>query len=260
MTAFPTKILLATDRSDDALLAARAAADLSSKTDSELHVVHVWQDEFPRAYAVTMPSVRSCWCEQQADRLLVEQVKHVEGARGKVKEAHLRQGRVAEEIVGLADDLNVGLIVMGSRGLGTVKRLVVGSVSEGVVSLAPCPVLVTRGSWPPSRVIVGDDSSEEARKACELAAGIGRLFGTCVLLVRAFYPTFHLPPPGFLRRARGEENPRARLDELLKTEEAERVLEKQAEELERVLGRRPQTRVAVGDAAAIMLEVAAEES
>src|SRR3712207_9215315 len=77
--------------------------------------------------------------------------------------AHLRKGRPAEEIVALAEELDAGLVVLGSRGLGLVKRLVVGSVAEGVVSLAPCPVLVVRGgeaAWPPSRVVVGDRSEE----------------------------------------------------------------------------------------------------
>src|SRR5215213_7175950 len=44
MSIFPTKILLATDGSKDANLAARAAIDLSKKAGSELHAVHVWHD------------------------------------------------------------------------------------------------------------------------------------------------------------------------------------------------------------------------
>jgi nucleotide-binding universal stress UspA family protein len=41
MSIFPTRILLATDGSEEAELATRAAADLAGKTDSELHVVHI---------------------------------------------------------------------------------------------------------------------------------------------------------------------------------------------------------------------------
>ena len=43
MDIFPTKILLATDGSEDAALATRAAADLSIRTGSELYVVHAWR-------------------------------------------------------------------------------------------------------------------------------------------------------------------------------------------------------------------------
>ena len=42
MSIFPTKVLLATDGSEEAALAARTAADLAQKTGSELHVVHVF--------------------------------------------------------------------------------------------------------------------------------------------------------------------------------------------------------------------------
>ncbi len=250
---FPPRILLAIDGSEDAALAAQAAADLHARTGAELHLVHVWQG-FPlwpglqrSAYSEQAIEEYTDLHEQEAQQLMEQQANKVKEAGADVAGTHLREGRPAEEISDLAEELGAGLVVIGSRGLGLVKCLVVGSVSEGVVSLAPCPVLVIRGSWPPSRVIVGDDFSEDARKAGELAAGIGRLFGTSVLLVRTFYPTFHL---------RGEGNPRARLDELLKTEEIEKVLEKRAEKLEKVLGRLPQVRVAVGDAAAVILEIA----
>ena len=48
------------------------------------------------------------------------------------------------EIVALAEELGVGLIVMGSRGLGGIRRAVMGSVSDSVVRHAHCPVLIVR--------------------------------------------------------------------------------------------------------------------
>ena len=50
MSIFPTKVLLASDSSDDANLAARAAASISEETGSELHVVHAWQQPIPPGY------------------------------------------------------------------------------------------------------------------------------------------------------------------------------------------------------------------
>jgi nucleotide-binding universal stress UspA family protein len=44
INAFPAKILVATDGSEDALLAAQAAIELAGRTGAELHVVHAWQD------------------------------------------------------------------------------------------------------------------------------------------------------------------------------------------------------------------------
>src|SRR5215204_4576701 len=177
MEGFPAKILLATDGSEDAALAARAAADLSEKAGSELHLVHVLP-RFPRyAYPGVTPQVYS-------RVLLEEQVKGI-GARGaRVAESHTRRGPIADEILDLAEELGADLIVVGSRGLGPVRGLLLGSVSGGIVHGATSPVLVLRGgenAWPPNRIVVGDDGSEEAKGAGVLAARIAKLLDAGVL-------------------------------------------------------------------------------
>ena len=141
-----------------------------------------------------------------------------------------KKGRPAEKIAGLADDLGVGLAVVGSRGLGAVKRLAVGSVSEGVVLLSPCPVLVMRGgegAWPPS---------------LPAPRGGGR---ACYGLLQP-----HAREPGRThaydaqaRRASGE---------------AWGALSRLAGGLEDTLGTRPESRAVLGGAAAV-LQGAAEE-
>jgi nucleotide-binding universal stress UspA family protein len=155
------KILLATDGSEEAELAARVAVELAKSTDSELHLVHVkltpltppypdvldWREDLERA-------------EREARELLDEQVKMVEEAGGTVAGAHLREELPAEEIVALAEDLGVRLIVVGSRNRGLIRRALAGSVSDSVVRHAHRPVLVvsshkaadnrarlSRGTW-----------------------------------------------------------------------------------------------------------------
>ena len=65
-------------------------------------------------------------------------------AGGEVAGAHARVGRPDAEIVGLAQELGAGLIVLGSRGLGRLRRALMGSVSNSVIRHAHCPVLVVR--------------------------------------------------------------------------------------------------------------------
>jgi len=141
MSIFPTTILLATDGSRDAELAATTAVDLAKGTNSELHVVHVGQF-VPTLLAQT--EVEPVQLQHEAQQLLDEQVRRVEEAGGTVKEAHLRLGRADEEIVDLAHDMGAGFIVMGSRGRGRMRRALMGSVSDSVVRHAHCPVTIVR--------------------------------------------------------------------------------------------------------------------
>ena len=50
----------------------------------------------------------------------------------------------AQKIVQVAEDIEAGLIVMGNRGLGGIRRALIGSVSDSVIRHAHCPVLVVR--------------------------------------------------------------------------------------------------------------------
>jgi nucleotide-binding universal stress UspA family protein len=141
VSIFPTKILVATDGSREAQLAATTAADLANTTNSELHVVHVGQFE-PTFLAQT--EVEPAELEREAQRLLDEQVRTVEEAGGTVKEAHLRLGRADEEILDLAHSLGIGMIMLGSRGRGKIRRALMGSVSDSVVRHAHSPVTIVR--------------------------------------------------------------------------------------------------------------------
>ena len=144
MSIFPTKILVATDGSREAQLALTTAADLANSTDSELHVLHV--GELPLVYHPERHAYRTQYEEQEkeAQQILEAEVERIDGAGTTVAQAHLRMGRADEEIVELAQSIDAGLIVMGSRGQGRLRRALVGSVSESVVRHAHCPVTIVR--------------------------------------------------------------------------------------------------------------------
>ena len=152
MSIFPTKILLATDGSREAQLAASTATDLASSTNSELHLLCVAPGNPDPVYQIHEGSLRYETYQQaleavkgEAQKVLDEQVQKVKVAGGSIKEAHLRIGeRRDQAIIHLAEELGAGLIVMGSRGLGGVRRSLMGSVSDSVVRHAHCPVMIAR--------------------------------------------------------------------------------------------------------------------
>jgi nucleotide-binding universal stress UspA family protein len=147
MSIFPTTILLATDGSEEAQLASTTAADLAEKTNLELHVLTVGPDyplyELPEHPAEFEDVLREN--RREAKEVLEQQAKRIEESGVSVKETHLREGRADEEIVEVAEEIGAGLIVMGSRGYGRLRRALLGSVSDAVVRHAHCPVTIVRG-------------------------------------------------------------------------------------------------------------------
>ena len=152
VSVFPTKILLATDGSQEATLAGQTAADIAQKTGSELYVVYV--EEYPSnlrsaygPYMFLSPEKVEALIKEAdsaAEKTLDEQVGHIKGAGGVVTGSYLKHGEADQEIVELADRIGAGLIVIGSRGLGGIRRALMGSVSDSVVRHAHCPVLIVR--------------------------------------------------------------------------------------------------------------------
>lgn len=193
MSIFPAKILLATDGSRESELATRTAVNLSQKTDSELHVIHVF-DVAP--IGLLYPEATDPQGLEQQDPILLEdrerrsgqrgrevldaEVERVRSAGGTVAQSHLMMGDVAREIVHLAEDLGAGLIVMGSRGHGGIRRTLMGSVSDAVVRHAHCSVMVVRRKPVvfPSKILLATDGSEDANLAAKTAAELAQTTGS----------------------------------------------------------------------------------
>jgi nucleotide-binding universal stress UspA family protein len=214
MSIFPTKVLLATDGSKEAELATRIAAELANKTGSELHVVHVfsvipWYPAYPEATDFDETELEGSVLEedlqriseQRARELLEAEVEKVRSVGGTLAQAHLAEGGAPQEIVSLAEEVGAGLIVMGSRGQGGIRRALMGSVSLSVVHHAHCSVLVVRSSgdqqekrYPPGKVLLAFDGSKEASAAARVAVEFANATGSelHILHVTASEP---YPPP-----------------------------------------------------------------
>ena len=247
MSVLPERILLPTDGSEDAIRAAEAASDLARRRGAELHVVHVWHDVRGFAHDFVKRELR-----RQGQEILDEQVERIRASGGEVTKAYLRRGRTSNEVIALSKEIDADLLVVGSRGLGTVRRILMGSQSEEIVHHAQVPVIVLTGAedfWPPARIIIGEDFSDDARKAGELAAAISKLYGAEGLLVYS-HPDLPEVPPGEARSA---------VQNLTEMRERDKsMLEERASELEEILGRRPEIRISGGYPANVLLEASQE--
>jgi nucleotide-binding universal stress UspA family protein len=142
------RILLAAYGSEGTEFAAQTAIRLANSTDCELHLIYV--ERLPRYPAYAPISVRHLEWElpEGAERAGLERLweldRTIRITGGTVAGAHLRVGEVAQEVVDLAEELEVDLIVVGTRGRSVIGRALMGSVSDSIVRHARCPVVVAR--------------------------------------------------------------------------------------------------------------------
>jgi nucleotide-binding universal stress UspA family protein len=147
---FGGRILLATDGHPEAERALGVAATLSERLGAELHLVSVEPVPDPPSW----PEARIMSSELRGDvreraedaarKLLEGQAEKIEEMDLEVSEVHAVAGRPDTEIVRVAEEVGAGLVVVGSRGMGPLRRSVMGSVSDSVVRHAHGSVLVVR--------------------------------------------------------------------------------------------------------------------
>jgi nucleotide-binding universal stress UspA family protein len=149
--ALGNKILVATDYSNEARMAVETAVELADASGSELHIVHALPVEpstpFPYPYDRYASERWEAWLKQakkEARIFVEEQAERIESESGVSVRPHLRFGRPERETVELGEELDAGLMVVGSRGVGGILKDQMGSVSDAVVRRAHCAVLVVR--------------------------------------------------------------------------------------------------------------------
>ena len=139
----PNRIVVAIDGSDESLAAARYAIEIAKMANAELmalHVIHLPE------YVSDEVSIRLKEELNARGQLALTAVRQSAQGRGVV--LHERTvsttKSVVETICGCAVSDGAGMIVLGTRGVGGVAKLMLGSVAAGVVRSAYCPVLVVR--------------------------------------------------------------------------------------------------------------------
>jgi nucleotide-binding universal stress UspA family protein len=145
------KVLVATDGSKNAERAIDAAGQVAKQFSSELIVLSVVMELVPPVYSpigVDVPTVDySAYlnrAESDAKKIAEDAAKKL-GSSINTRIVVLRSvTSVAEAILEEASNENVNLIVVGTRGLGGFRKLLLGSVSSAVVEHSPCSVLVIR--------------------------------------------------------------------------------------------------------------------
>jgi nucleotide-binding universal stress UspA family protein len=141
-----TRILVPTDFSATADAALEYAFGIAERFGASLQLLHVLDDPFvfegmsAEAYIAEAPTLRTAMLEDARERL-----RHRAAPRNGVNvETEVLFGHGARTIAEYAAERGIDLIVMGTHGRTGFAHLMVGSVAERLVRIAPCPVLTVR--------------------------------------------------------------------------------------------------------------------
>lgn len=142
------KILVPTDFSESARHALVYGCSFAREYRAELLLLHVVEDIAVSYASDLFPVPMAHVFQELSGYAKTELQKLVEEARGKGLSARelLAQGRPSSEILRIAKEETVDLIVLGTHGKGVLDQALFGSTTERVVRNAPCPVLTVRPS------------------------------------------------------------------------------------------------------------------
>jgi nucleotide-binding universal stress UspA family protein len=151
-------VLVATDFSEPSAVALAYGRELARTFAAKLCVLHIAESvistpglEFYGASITDLHGSIEAAARREMDALLTEEDRRQLGAEGVVRVG----ANVAPAIVEYAEEAEVDLIVMGTHGRGPLTHLLMGSVAERVVRMAPCPVLTVR--HPEREFVAADD-------------------------------------------------------------------------------------------------------
>jgi nucleotide-binding universal stress UspA family protein len=152
------KVLVPLDGSEHSDRALEIAIQITKKFGAKMTLLHVYSVTVPAVISpepttltpAGVPVVTSAEIAKiiEAARMVGNRV--LAGGEQKAKSANvevetvLREGNTVQEIVAMAKEGKFDLIVMGARGISRIRELLMGSVSEGVIKNAHCPVLVVK--------------------------------------------------------------------------------------------------------------------
>jgi nucleotide-binding universal stress UspA family protein len=201
-------VLVPIDFSAPSLEAIEAALPLIKHFGADLHLVHVFEPDYPASSMVAIPLVVPELEVGERVRRLRDVAKDYSVP---LRRENIRaiKGRPFEEICRLAQEIDIDLIVIATRGNTGLIHLLLGSTAERVVRYSPCPVLVVRGSDSKKKsaqqlatfrkILVPVDFSDCSMKGLEYAKKLAREFRAKLILLHSIALQYYVASDEYAR-------------------------------------------------------------
>lgn len=139
-------ILVGVDFSIESRQALNWAKFISQKCEGEIHVLHTIESGVLQGTPFEFPSLQNL--VPNAEQTILEAFKNFDSniAFPTLSHHHVTHGIASKEMVSLADKLAANLVVIGPHGSGGMKELLIGSTTDRIVRMSPCPVFIAKKS------------------------------------------------------------------------------------------------------------------
>ena len=210
-----TNVLVPIDFSKRSLEAVEFALPLIKRFGADLHLVHIFEPDYPFASMAAMPLIVPELEVGKRVRRHLKSVAKKYSIELRQENTHACKGRPFEEICRLARDRGIDLIVATTRGLTGLKHLALGSTAERIVRYSPCPVLVvhplnlkekaerngkgTKRELGLGRILVPIDFSDCSMKGLAYARALAKQFGSKLVLLNSVALQYYVASDEYAR-------------------------------------------------------------
>jgi nucleotide-binding universal stress UspA family protein len=200
-------VLVPIDFSERSLEALETALSLTKRIGAQLHLIHVYEPDYPFTTLMALPIVLPPVQVAQGVRRHLKDVAKKFGVELRAGNTHAVEGRPFEEICRIAREQKIDLIVAATRGNTGVKHLLLGSTAERIVRHSPCPVLVVRpkaknGAKPNlmfGKILVPVDFSECSLKGLEYGKALAKQFDSKLVLLNSVAFQYYITSDEYAR-------------------------------------------------------------
>src|SRR5688572_3215536 len=183
MSSEARQIVIPVDFGEQSMIALGQSYNLARLSKSEITLLHVIDDDFLKHFQENNyeGQVRSD-LKKRLDEL-ADKVHHETGVKVNTS---IRSGKIYEEIVEAAKDVNAALIVMGTMGAVGLKKRILGSNASRVVRESLCPVITIKGKehrFGIKHILLPLDLTKETKEKVDKAIELAQMFGSVIHVV-----------------------------------------------------------------------------
>ena len=189
-----TKIVVCSDGSEPALQASRIAAEIAGRFHAELTLLSVYNPAGVLASFAMAPEAAPSndivmSIGEETHKVVQQKTGAILDRAGVTYQFRGEMGHPVDCINDVAEGIGADLIVLGSRGMSEWKALLLGSVSDGVLHHAHCPVLIVRGEQTTfTKILLACDGSAGAFQATRSAGALADKFGAPLVILNVLEP------------------------------------------------------------------------